>query len=122
MKIFKQILIILIICLLGEMIAKILPINFPASVISLILLLLLLITKIVRPQQIKEVSEFLLHNMAFFFIPAGVYIIGSFKVVKHSIIPLLAICLLTTIITFVVTAYVVILVMKITKKARRKKN
>jgi len=122
MKIFKEILIILTICLVGEIIAKILPFDFPSSVIGLLLLLLLLMAKIVRPQQIKETSEFLLHNMAFFFVPAGVYIIGSFNAIKHSVIPLLAVCLLTTIITFVITVYTIMLVMKLTSKKRRKRN
>ncbi len=116
MKILNQILIIFFLCLCGEAIAKILPISFPASVISMILLLILLIAKIIKPHQIKEVSEFLLQHMAFFFVPAGVYILGSFDEIRHSILPLFAVCFLTTVITFLVTVYTVMGVMKLMKK------
>lgn len=121
MKILNQILIIFFICLCGEAIAKILPISLPASVISLLFLLILLIAKIIKPHQIKEVSEFLLHNMAFFFVPAGVYILGSFEDIRSSILPLLLVCLITTIVVFLLTVYVVIGIMKLMGRKRGEK-
>ena len=81
------------------------PFAFPASVIGMILLFLLLASGVVRIEHIREKSDFLLSNMAFFFIPAGVSVINYFDVLKSSVVPLVLICLLTTVITFAATAY-----------------
>ena len=71
MGIMAQIGIVLAVCLVGEGIAALLPIPFPASVISMVLLFLLLAAKLLRPHHIKEKSNFLITNMACFFVPAG---------------------------------------------------
>ena len=54
MGIMAQIGIVLAVCLVGEGIAALLPIPFPASVISMVLLFLLLAAKLLRPHHIKE--------------------------------------------------------------------
>lgn len=71
MGIMAQIGIVLAVCLVGEGIAALLPIPFPASVISMVLLFLLLAAKLLRPHHIKEKSNFLITNMACFFVPAA---------------------------------------------------
>ena len=68
MGIMAQIGIVLAVCLVGEGIAALLPIPFPASVISMVLLFLLLAAKLLRPHHIKEKSNFLITNMACFFL------------------------------------------------------
>ena len=77
MKIIKQIGIIMTICWISLVIEHVLPFAFPASVIGMILLLLCLLTGILKLHHIREKSDFLLSNMAFFFIPAGVNVRGS---------------------------------------------
>ena len=108
MKIFKQLLIIFAVCLLGHFVSLLLPFVFPASVISMVLMLLLMIMKIIKPKSIKETAELLLGNMAFFFIPAGVNIIQHYELIKDDIVTLILICIISTFITFTVTAYTVI--------------
>jgi len=122
MNILNQILIIFSICLGGELISSLLPFAFPASVISLLLLFTLLSIKIIKPEQIKELSEFLLGIMAFFFIPAGVAIIEKYETIRNAIIPLAVITLTTTVITFAVSAYTVTFLIKRMKKKEEKKN
>ena len=121
MKIILQIGIILGICFLGEAIELILPFPFPASVIGMILLFVLLCTGCLKQEHVKEKSDFLLQNMAFFFIPAGVGILSHYDALKDSILPLFAVCLLTTIITFAVTAFTVKGIIRL-QKAKRKKG
>ena len=58
-------------------------------------------------EHIREKSDFLLSNMAFFFIPAGVSIINYFDVLAGNVGKLLLICLFTTILTFAVTAWTI---------------
>ena len=105
MKIIKQVGIIFSICWLGVVIEKLLPFAFPASVIGMILLLFCLLTGTLKIDHIREKSDFLLSNMAFFFIPAGVNVINYLDILKANWLPLLVICVLTTIITFAATTY-----------------
>ena len=64
MKILTQLAIVFGICLVGECISAILPFAFPSSVIGMILLFLLMLVKIIKERHIKDVSQFLLKNMA----------------------------------------------------------
>ena len=68
MKILKQLLLLLVICLAGEGIAQVLPFAFPASVISMLILFALLLTGVLKLAQVQDVTSFLTGNMAFFFI------------------------------------------------------
>lgn len=107
MKIIIQIAIIFSICWVSQIIEALLPIAFPASVIAMVLLLLLLLSGVLRVDHIREKSDFLLSNMAFFFIPAGVSVINYFDVLASALLPLLVICVVSTVLTFAVTAYAV---------------
>ncbi len=113
MKILKQIAVVFAICLAGEIIAQMIPVDFPASVLSMVLLLILFLFKIVKVDHIQEKADFLLGNMAFFFIPAGVSIMDNYQYLADSIIPFILVCFISMIVTFVVTAYSVTFVMKI---------
>lgn len=122
MKIMIQIGVVFAVCFLGEIISKMLPIPFPSSVLSMILLFLFLIFNIIKVEHIKEKTEFLLKNMAFFFIPAGVSIIDNLDYIKGSILILLFICFFTLIITFIVTAAAVQITIIIQNKLGGNKN
>ena len=104
MKIIIQIAVIFSICWVSQIIEALLPIAFPASVIGMVLLLVLLLTKVLRVDHIREKSDFLLSNMAFFFIPAGVSVINYFDVLASNLLPLLAVCVVSTVLPFAVTA------------------
>lgn len=123
MKLFKQIMFLFIFCCIGEIISIFLPFPMPGSVIALILLFLSLITKQIKPQQIESVSDFLLQNMAFIFVPSTVSIIAYTNVFQGILWKFLFICIATTLITFFATAYSVKLTMYIiNKKGERRKN
>ena len=119
MKIIRQIGIIFTVCWLSQVIAEFLPFDFPASVIGMIFLFICLLTGLLKIEHIQEKSDFLLGNMAFFFVPAGVSIMNYFDILKSSAVQLLIICIVSTVITFAVTAYSVKLTMKLID--RRKK-
>ena len=120
MKILCQIAVIFSVCWISTIIESILPFAFPSSVISMILLFLLLLFKVVKVHHIREKSDFLLGNMAFFFIPAGVSVINYFDVLSKNLIPLLVICLVSTILTFAVTAYAVKLTIFLMNRGTKK--
>lgn len=116
MTLFTELFLIFFFCLLGEIIALFLPFSFPASIISMLLLLLSLLLGWMKPKQIEGISQFLLSNMAFFFIPAGVSIIEKYELLRGNILSLIIVCVLTTILTFYATVYTVIFVMKLQRK------
>lgn len=113
MKILKQICIIFTICWLSVILERCLPLPIPASVIGLILLFLCLAAGIIKLGHIQEKSDFLLSNMAFFFIPAGVGMMNYFDILQKNWFPLLAICILSTLVTFAATAYSIRLTLKL---------
>ncbi|HJD01331.1 MAG TPA: CidA/LrgA family protein [Candidatus Mediterraneibacter excrementavium] len=120
MKIIKQIGIVFAVCWLSVLVEKILPFAFPASVIGMILLFICLLSGALKIEHIQEKSDFLLENMAFFFIPAGVSIINYFDVLKNAWLQLILVCVLSTVITFAVTAWTVRLTMRLTAGFRMK--
>ena len=60
--------------------------------------------KLLKIEHIREKADFLLANMAFFFLPAGVSVINYFDVLGRSAVALVLVCLLSTVITFGATA------------------
>ena len=105
MKIIKQTGIIMAICWISLVIEHYLPFAFPASVIGMILLLICLLSGILKLEHIREKSDFLLSNMAFFFIPAGVSLINYLDILKDNLFPIIVICVVSTVLTFAATAF-----------------
>ncbi|MBC5734083.1 CidA/LrgA family protein [Flavonifractor sp. DFI.6.63] len=104
MKIICQIGVIFAVCWAGQIIEALLPFSFPASVISMVLLFVLLATGGLKLDHIREKSDFLLANMSFFFLPAGVSMLNYFDVLKSTWVQLLVICLVTMVLVFAATA------------------
>ena len=119
MKIIKQIGILFTICWFSEVLEFLLPFDFPAAVIGLVLLLICLLTGLLKVEHVQEKSDFLLSNMAFFFIPAGVSLINYFDVLKSTALQLIIICIVSTVVTFAVTAYSIKFTLKL---MNRRKN
>ena len=117
MKILKQFGVIFGVCWVSLVIEHYLPFSFPASVIGMILLLLCLLTGFLKIEHVQEKADSL-GNMAFFFVPAGVSIINYFDILKSTVLQLLVICVVSTIVTFAVTAYVVTLTVKLMEKKK----
>lgn len=89
LKIITQVGIIFGVCWAAQIVEQALPFAFPASVIGMILMFLLLAFRVLKVDHIREKSDFLLGNMAFFFIPAGVSIINYFDVLKDWVFQLI---------------------------------
>lgn len=121
MKIIRQIGIIFTVCWLSILVEKILPFAFPASVIGMILLFICLLTGVLKIEHIQEKADFLLENMAFFFVPAGVSIINYFDVLESTWIQLVVICVISTVVTFAVTAWSVKLTIRLLSRLRERR-
>jgi len=92
---------------IGEAIQTLLKIPVPGAVIGLILLFLALYTGLIKVEMVEDVCDFLLSHMSFFFIPAGVALMTNFEMLSGNWIPFFAIIIITTILVWLVTFYVV---------------
>ena len=104
------------ICFVGEWVAALLPVAFPASVISMVLLMALLLTGVVKQHQIQTLSKFLVVNMGLFFVPALVGTIQYADVLSSQLVPFLVVTFLTTPVVYLVTAWSVQGLMRLMKK------
>ena len=107
MELFGELALIFGLCLAGEGLAALLPVAFPPSVISLVLLLALLAAGIVRERHIGRVSHFLVANMAFFFIPSFVGTLEHLELIRRQLLPLLVIVGLTTPLVYLAAGWTV---------------
>ena len=112
MSVIAQLCVVFAICVAAEGISAVLPFVFPASVLSMVLLLLLLLTRVLKPRQLQETSDFLLNNMTMFFIPTCVSVLTYADVLFRNFWAIVGISLLTTPLVFFVTGHVVQLTMK----------
>ncbi len=94
--------------------------RFLPPIIAMLLLLLFLFTGLLKIDHIKEKSDFLLSNMAFFFIPAGVKVVEHLELVSSIWLPFLIIVIVSTAAVLLVTAAAVTLVMKAGERRKTK--
>ena len=111
MKIVYKVGIIFFVCWLSQWAEKVIPL--PATIIGMLLLFLLLLAGVLRIHHIREKSDFLLANMAFFFIPAGVSIVNYLDLLRSAALQLVVVCLVTTVITFAATAWSIRLTLRL---------
>lgn len=109
MKLLKQLALILVILACGEYISSLLSnfIAIPGSIVGIIILFLLLQLGIIKIGAVEDISNFLLDNMAIFFVPAGVSLIQSLDIISSNIIVLSITILISTILVMYVTGSVV---------------
>lgn len=116
MKYLQQLMIILGAYLLGVIIQTAFSMPIPGTVLGLIILFLGLYSGIIKVEMIEDMCEILISHMSFLFIPAGVGLITSFNLLSGKIIAFSLIILITTVIVWLVTAYVVKLLRKVCSK------
>ena len=120
MRILLQLGIVFGLYWIGEGIEALLPIPFPASVISLLLLLILLLLGVVKEPHIREKADFLLGNLGFFFLPVSASLVNYVDIVWENAVPFFTICVVSTLLTYGVTVGVVRLVSRLQQKGRDK--
>lgn len=103
MKYLFQFCIIGLFTFLGELLHALIPFPIPAAIWGLILLFLALLTGILRPGQLRETSDFLVALLPLLFVAPLVGIVNSLSLLKSGILPILAVLLLGTAVTFAVS-------------------
>ncbi|ENZ32086.1 hypothetical protein HMPREF1084_02500 [Clostridium butyricum 60E.3] len=116
MKYLQQLMIILAAYLLGVVLQVALNLPIPGTVLGLIILFLGLYSGIIKVEMIEDMCEILISHMSFLFIPAGVGLITSFALLSGKIVAFSLVIIISTIIVWVVTAYVVKFLRKVCSK------
>lgn len=119
MSVIAELALIFGICLVGEAVAAMLPVQFPASVIGLLLLMALLFTGAIKTRHIQRITEFFMANMAFVFVPACVSVMQQYELIRPQLLPFLGICLLTTPLVYLTTAWTVQAIMAVRRRGRK---
>jgi len=121
MKIFKQLVLIIAFSLLGILISYLLSlanINFPGSLIGMILLFVFLLFGIIKVDSIDQVSKFFIDNMGIFFVPGAVLILDKLEIISEIWWKLTIIILAAFVISFTATYFSV----KLTLYLQNRKN
>ena len=113
MNYIRQLGVLIACCVAGDALSILLHGALPGNVLGLTLLLLLLIFGPVRMDHVEHSADFLLQNMAFFFLPACLGVLEIFAQIKSEILAILAVCVLTTLCTAAATAFTVHIVFRL---------
>lgn len=116
MKYLKQLGVLLACCIAGDALSILLRGALPGNVLGMVLLLLLLVTGRVQTRHVADTADFLLQNMAFFFLPACLGVLDIFPQIQSEIAAILAVCVLTTLCTAAATALTVHLVFRLQRR------
>ena len=122
MKILLQIGVVCGLYWVSQCVERVLPIPFPASVISLLLLLLLLLARVIRVEHIREKSDFLLGNLAFFFVPVSVSIMNYAGLIRQHAAAFLTVCAVSTVLTYAATAWAVRLTIRLMGRGKEERT
>ncbi|MDY9924734.1 CidA/LrgA family protein [Methanosarcina sp.] len=112
----KQFSIILSIYFLGELFQKALELPVPGNILGMLILFFGLLTGVIKLEMIDRISDFLLDNLAFFFLPAGVSLITCFALLEGKWTAILGVSIISTVIILGVTGLTVEFVKKILQR------
>ncbi len=115
---FRQLAIIIGCLAVGELIVWLTGTAIPSSILGMLLLTLLLKVKAIKLEWVETISNFLVKNMGFFFVPPGVALMLYFDIIGREIVPIVLATALSTVIVLVVTGWTHILTRKVMKKIK----
>ncbi|MFC6207635.1 MULTISPECIES: CidA/LrgA family protein [Levilactobacillus] len=91
----------------SSLISPLFPASFPVPtpVVGLILLYVLLATHIVKLRNVEKFGDFLISLIAFLFVPSGIQLAASLKVLQAEGVKIIIVVIIATIVMLVVIAY-----------------
>lgn len=102
---------------LGELAVYLIGIKLPSSIIGMLFLTLFLHLKWIKLEWVRGLSDFLVANLAFFFIPPGVALMLHFDLIADQFIPIAVAVPVSTILVLLATGWM----HQITRKKLKKK-
>lgn len=125
MKIFKQLVLIIAFSLLGVLISYLLGlanINFPGSLIGMILLFVFLLFGLIKVESVDQVSKFFIDNMGIFFVPGAVLLLNKLELISAIWWKLTIVILGAFVISFTATYFSVKLILYLQNKKKDTKE
>ena len=122
MKYIKQFTILVIVCFIGEILHRLIPLPVPANIYGLVLMFCALHFKLMPLSAVEETSDFILGIMPLLFIPSTVGLILAWDILKVHWLQFLIIGILGTIVVFFVAGHVTQLVIRISRRYKNKKE
>lgn len=90
---------------LGELVVTLTGLKLPSSIIGMLLLTLLLKAKVIKLEWVRGLTDFLIANLGFFFVPPGVALMLHFDLIKAELVPILGATLVSTALVLLVTGH-----------------
>ena len=91
---------------LGELIVFLTHIPVPASIIGMLLLAVALKLRAIRLAWVETAADFLVKNIGFFFVPAGVGVMRCFGLISAQWVPIVGATVVSTFLIIAVTGWV----------------
>ncbi len=91
---------------LGELVVYLTGIHLPSSIIGMLLLTLFLQLGWIKLEWVQGLSNFLVANLGFFFVPSGVALMLYFDIIEAQFWPIVVATVVSTILVLVVTGWV----------------
>lgn len=106
MKYLRQIGLIFLFSLLGELCRFFIPLPIPASVYGMILLFAALMLKLIRLPDVQDAGSFMTSVLPVLFVAPTVNLISCWDIIKDSLWGIVIVVVITTVVTFAVAGVV----------------
>lgn len=116
MRYVLQFLIIIVFAFAGEILHRIIPLPFPASIYGIVLLFAALEMKIVKVEHIREVCTTLIAAMPVMFVPPAVGLMTTWDSIRDSWPEFLFITVVSTLVVMAAAGWATQLVIRLSKK------
>lgn len=103
---------------MGELAVYATGIPVPSSIIGMLLLTCALKLRVVRLMWVNRISDFLVNNLGFFFVPAGVGLMRCMGVLSDQLVPIAGASVVSTIVIISLTGWVHQLVRRTVSSSR----
>jgi len=91
---------------LGELVVFLTGVKLPSSIIGMLLLALFLKLDWVKLKWVQGLSDFLVANLGFFFVPSGVALMLYFDIIEAQFWPIVIASVVSTLLVLVVTGWI----------------
>ena len=91
---------------MGELVVYLTGIKLPSSIIGMLLLTLFLKLGWIKLHWVQGMSDFLVANLGFYFVPPGVALMLYFDIISAQFWPIVIASLVSTLLVLVVTGWV----------------
>ncbi len=90
----------------GEFVVWLTGVTIPSSIIGMLSLTVALKIGVVKLCQVEKMANFLVHNLGFFFVPAGVGLISCLGLIASEWVPIVGAMVVSTAVILLVTGHV----------------